>query len=478
MAFRCFGADRRVTHVPHSKLAGFLHPPLPSERKGLAGIGLPGAVRVVYTRSMESSDYSRYRDIILDHLFAHYRTMRHEAAGGAFRRPFIVAGGGYEHCMWDWDSYFASVSLFCLMRLDSASDATRESLVEAMRGNILNFLDLQLPCGAIPPSFYPGSDGLYEKAMQRWEPNVHKPVLAQFVELVSENLGGDYSWIHARLGDIARLHDHYDARYRHEATGLYYWRSGAVIGVDNDPCTFGRPRCSSASIYLNCLMAKEFSAMARVLGRTGDPAGAARYRQRRAAIDEAVRRHCWDRRDRFFYSVDLQCATERDIPWLNTGLGVFWPCLPMRIRLWTGFMPMWAGIATPEQAADLVRLHLDDRDALGCDYGIRTLAANEPMYNVEKTSNPSNWLGPVWMISNYMVFQGLVDYGFSAEAESFREKVVRLLGRDIEAHGAMHEYYVPETGEGVMNPGFMNWNYLVANMIETDCSRPDTPPAP
>ncbi|MGI6495027.1 MAG: MGH1-like glycoside hydrolase domain-containing protein [Kiritimatiellia bacterium] len=419
---------------------------------------------------MNPADYSRYCGIILDHLARFYPTMRHEAAGGVFRRPFIVAGGGYEHCLWDWDSFFASVSLFCLMRQTNAPAATRDAMVEAMRGNILNFLDLQLPSGAIPPSFYPGSDGFYEEAVEKWEPNVHKPVLAQFVELVSEQTDGDYAWIRDRLPDIARLHAHYDDRYFHPATGLYFWRSGAVIGVDNDPCTFGRPKCSSASVYLNCLMAKEFSAMARVMERTGDSAAAGRYLAKRAALDEAVRRHCWDRRDRFFYSADLLCETERDIPWLNTGLGVFWPCLPMRIRLWTGFMPMWAGIATPEQAGDLVRLHLDDRDALGCDYGIRTLAANEPMYNVEATSNPSNWLGPVWMIPNYMVFQGLVDYGFGAEAAAFREKVVLLLGRDIEANGGMHEYYVPETGVGVMNLGFMNWNYLVANMIETDCA--------
>lgn len=419
---------------------------------------------------MTPSEYNRRCGVILDHLATHYRTMRHEAAGGAFKRPFIVAGGGYEHCMWDWDSFFASVSVFKIMELTRADAATRASMVEAMKGNILNFLDLQLPCGAIPPSFYPGSDGLYAEAVEKWEPNVHKPVLAQFAELVSEETG-DYSWIVGRLGDIGRLHAHYGDRYFHKGTGLYFWRSGAVIGVDNDPCTFGRPKCSSASVFLNCLMAREFAAMSRILAKTGDAAGSARYASMRDALAEAVRRHCWDRRDRFFYSADLLCETERDIPWLNSGLGVFWPCLPMRIRLWTGFMPMWAGIATSGQAEDLVRLHLDDREALGCNYGIRTLAANEPMYNIEATSNPSNWLGPVWMIPNYLVFQGLVDYGFASEAAAFREKVVLLLSLDIEENGSMHEYYAPETGKGVMNPGFMNWNYLVANMIATDCAK-------
>ena len=29
----------------------------------------------------------------------------------------------------------------------------------------------------------------------------------------------------------------------------------------------------------------------------------------------------------------------------------------------------------------------------------------------------------------------------------------------------MHEYYSPDDGEPVINPGFQNWNMLVLNMI-------------
>ena len=38
------------------------------------------------------------------------------------------------------------------------------------------------------------------------------------------------------------------------------------------------------------------------------------------------------------------------------------------------------------------------------------------------------------------------------------------LANDIEASGELHEYYVPETGEPVINPGFQNWNLLSINM--------------
>lgn len=403
-------------------------------------------------------------ELVLAHLAENYPRMYH-APVAKFAYHYIVPGAGYEHCLWDWDTYFASVAIAKIMQLTDAPPAMREQMYSAMRGCILNFLNFQLPNGAMPYCVYLGAEGNFAESITKYdEPNQHKPVFAQFVHFICEETG-DYDWILDRLPDIDRFLAHYDECYHDDRTGLYYWRTGAVIGVDNDPCTFGRPRNSSGSLYLNCLFVKEFAAIAALHAAAGNTDMAATYLEKREALIAAMQRYCWDKRDRFFYSVDLQCETERDIPWLNSGLGAFWHCLPLRIRLWTGFMPLWAGIATPEQARELVELHLNDTEALGCDYGIRTLAANEPMYNLEASSNPSNWLGPVWMIPNYLVFQGLLEYGFIEEALAFCDKVVHLLARDIAVNGAMHEYYVPETGQGIINCGFMNWNYLIANMI-------------
>lgn len=66
---------------------------------------------------------------------------------------------------------------------------------------------------------------------------------------------------------------------------------------------------------------------------------------------------------------------------------------------------------------------------------------------------------------NYLVFRGLVKYGFTEEARELAEKTILLLGRrDYERFGALHEYYLPDNGEPVLNKGFQNWNLLVLNM--------------
>ena len=65
-----------------------------------------------------------------------------------------------------------------------------------------------------------------------------------------------------------------------------------------------------------------------------------------------------------------------------------------------------------------------------------------------------------------MVFDGLVRYGYTDEARELAEKTITLFGQDIEKCGELHEYYDPETGEGVNNQGFQNWNLLSINMYE------------
>jgi putative isomerase len=126
---------------------------------------------------------------------------------------------------------------------------------------------------------------------------------------------------------------------------------------------------------------------------------------------------------------------------------------------------MWAGVATPEQAKQMVEKNLIDTNTFAAPYGIRSLSKMEKMYDLRATSNPSNWLGPIWLNANYLTFRGLVKYGYRGEARQLVEKSVKLIGMDYEKNGALHEFYLPDNGEPVMNRGFQDWNLLVLNMI-------------
>lgn len=246
-----------------------------------------------------------------------------------------------------------------------------------------------------------------------------------------------------------------------------------LIGVDNDPCTYYRPDRSSGSIFLNCMMYKELQAMSYLAQRLGFNEIKADYDRDAQQLRAAIQEHCWDERDGFFFSVDLNLKPVNTDQWAyHIGAQRHWECLIQRIDVWSGFLAMWAGIATPEQAQRMVQEHYKNTRTFSSPYGIRTLSKLEKMYNVKASSNPSSWLGPVWGISNYMVWRGLVEYGFEEDARDLATKTVTLFGRDYEKTGTLHEYYQPENGEPILNGGFQNWNYLVLNMIAWMDGRP------
>ncbi len=387
------------------------------------------------------------------------------------KHPFVDPGSIYDGNLWDWDSFWAVYALFNIAEDGGVDEATKEKYIRHAKGNVYNFLDYQLDDGYIPmmvatldfnsdlPEPY-----LNLKRKEGLVTNMHKPFLCQQIALIG-GFCGDFGWIGEHYAKLEAYFDCYDRDYYNVNCGLYVWADDIMIGMDNDPATFGRPRFSTANVYLNAFMAAELKAMAVISEALGRPDRAEHYEAKAATLGEAIREECWDRRDKFFYSVDADIKT-RHYDWFHQGLGVFWKTLPIKIRAWTGFIPLWSGVAEPWQAAYLAESHAADYNTFNSPYGIATLAQDEKMFDCRATNNPSNWLGPIWIVSNYVVFRGLMSYGFRDQAEELCRKTVTLLGQDLERTGTLHEYYVPTTGEPVMNGGFLNWNLLVLNMVD------------
>ena len=113
----------------------------------------------------------------------------------------------------------------------------------------------------------------------------------------------------------------------------------------------------------------------------------------------------------------------------------------------------------------MVKENLLDEKAFWAKYGVRSLSKYEKMYRIVGTGNPSSWQGGVWINSNYLLFKGLLKYGYKQEGEELAKKTLDLLQKDFEENGAFHEYYDPESGAGVFNKGFSSWNLLSFNML-------------
>ena len=415
-----------------------------------------------------------HRKLIKEHVYSDYKLMFKQPTGIALKYPYITPGSRqYAAVLWDWDSWLSNVALRQILN-DIGNEADKTEALTYEQGCVLNYLAYTSPeDGYMPMVVDAETDPDRIKPADIYSTNMHKPCLAQHAAFLIRENGGEAEWIRQGFVRMQAFIRNYHEHHRHKATGLYYWQDDLAIGVDNDPSTFFRPNGSSASIYLNCLMYKELLAMAYIADRLALADEAARYNYMAAVLKKAVQEHCWDDKDGMYYSVDINLLPYTGEPEyifgkpfvLHEGAPRDYPCLIQRLGCWSGFMALWAGIATEQQAERMVKENLMDKRTFCAPYGVRTLSKLEKMYNMRPTHNPSNWQGPIWGVSNYMVFRGLADYGFKKEARTMAQKTVALYGSDLKKEGALHEYYNPDTGEPIINKGFQNWNYLVLNMI-------------
>ena len=413
------------------------------------------------------------RQSAIDRLLAYFATTAPQLLRppqGILTHPSIapsLPGKEYSTSLWDWDTLWTTRGLFRFARL--SREPLHARIVEHARGSLLNFLDHQSPEGRLPIMLSvtdPDTFGCTQPGPTPNPKNQAKPVFAQLALLTAEE-SGDVAWLAPHFDRLLKFHDSWTANNQSQVA-LLVWGDDVAIGNDNDPTTFGRPFFSSANLLLNTLFYQDLLAAAELARRLGRAADAQRLARQAKTLGAALLEHCWDPRDRFFYTVDVQCVDRRAelIPAsIKRGMDMSWHCLPLKAQVFTGFLPLWCGLATARQAADLVQAnYLADQRFRG-DWGVRSLSALEPMYGLEFSSNPSNWLGPVWIIVDYFVWKALGNYGFKAEARELADKTLRLLAADLAAHGSLNEYYHPDTGAALSHRGFLDWNLLVLEMI-------------
>ena len=394
-------------------------------------------------------ELSNHIQRIRQHIQNNYPGMYREA-GDNLPYPFLAPGSAqYDDVLWDWDSWLSNIALRQSLIESDDPDAANHAL-KYEQGCILNYLTYGGMDGWIPILITRGAE--VEKPAQIAQENMHKPVLAQHAAFIVQQ-SGDAEWLREKMYFLLTFLNNYSSHHRHEF-GLYYWQTDRMIGVDNDPSTFYRPAKSSGSLFLNCLMLRELEAADFLCGALQLDEVGAHLRHDAESLRAAIQQHCWDERDGFFYSVDLNLLPIDHTAWLHSGYPRHWNTLIQRIGVWTGFMALWAGIATPEQADRIVQEHYRNEKTFNAPYGVRSLSRLEKMYSIRASGNPSSWLGPIWGIVNYITFRGLVKYGYDTDARALAEKTIRLFGRDLERFGSLHEYYQPENGEPILNSRF------------------------
>ncbi len=386
---------------------------------------------------------------------------------GVLNHPFLVPGGIFHDELWDWDAFWVAKGFFAIQ--SHLEDTLRESFLEHAMGSWKNFFEHQAPNGAVPIMIKADNPDFFGCTLENGiEKNQAKPIFGQFALEICQ-ASGESRWLEPHFDGLLRFYERWRSRYG-VSCGLLVWGSDVAIGVDSDPTTYGRPEFSSANLLLNCLYYEDLNAAIQLAEILGRPSDAARLRAEAAALKAAVQKECWDETDGFFYTVDVRCGDHRDryLTGLKKGMDMSWKTLPLKVKMFTGFLPMWCGIASAEQTRILVEKHLRNPAEFDLPWGPPSLARNERMYEpATDSANPSNWTGPVWILANYLIYEGLKKYGFDADARLLAIKTTGLLEDDLQKTGALHECYNGETGAPNFNANYLSWNVLAASMVKS-----------
>lgn len=384
-------------------------------------------------------------DLLLNYIKRDYPSKLNEPTGN-LKHPYIDPGAAYSGLCWDWDAYFSLLGL----------KPWKKKVAVYAEGCIKNFLDFQRQDGSVPYSLSPKSEKNQKIRAPESERNSCKPLLAQFT-LLAREYGARKELLSSFYPKLKNHCQHWE-QTQQTPIGLFTFRSHRGSGVDDHPAVYCRPYNSSADVYLNCLFVKEYDAMAEISGMLDMQKEKTVWINKTKTLKKAIEESMWDPIDELYYNLDTGYESPGRV-----NQAVSW-VLPIKIKSWTSFMPLWAGVASKDRAERIIKKHLINADEYWSPFGVRSLAKTEPAYQIAIGYNPSCWRGPIWMVNNYMIYKGLRDYGYKEEAEQLSEKLKAMLTKDLQKTGTLHEYYHPETGEGLTHPGFLNWNTLITQM--------------
>lgn len=329
----------------------------------------------------------------------------------------VLTGYSYGE-FYDWDLYFENLFL------------TYYGISDYNRNGVEMFLDQQLECGFVSRTM----------AVSWSKPRHHfKPFLAQ-IALLGSRQTGDYRWLLGKYYErLKKYLDYWFWFCDFDKNGLCVWDGSDHSGMDNQTRRCGLDGVMTVEgVDLNSYLVRELRAMAEIATETDRPDEAEDFRNQAEKLSCSINNIFWDEVDGFYYDRDER---RNEL---------------VKIKSIAGLIPLWSGIVPEDRARRLVEEHILNPKEFWLPYPLATWAKSEPDYYQERRSGECSWMGATWIPTNYMVFHGLLKYGYKDAARELADKTFRMVLQE----SATREYYNGETGSGQgLNP-FWGWSTL------------------
>jgi hypothetical protein len=167
-------------------------------------------------------------------------------------------------------------------------------------------------------------------------------------------------------------------------------------------------------------------------------------------ISQKINDIMWDEESQFFYSVD------------RVNHSFFFMERDLRRQEIIGFLPLWAEAVSGDRAALLVET-LTDTSKFWRKYGVPTLAADDEWYS-PYVDYCCKWNGPVWLLWDYMVYDGLKKYGYDELAGELADKMLLAVKTQLSKNHNFWESYSPDNDVLNCPPNYI-WDAIIAKVL-------------
>lgn len=265
-------------------------------------------------------------------------------------------------------------------------------------------------------------------------------------------LTGDKQFLEEMYESSVKFYEFYISNRDKDNDGLCEWGGHAVLESVRDALVAVWDQvawpASFEALDLNCMLvmeAKSLEAMALELGRTAE---AEKWKEDHQKRTDLINKYCWDAETGFYYNVNKE---DHSFTFKETN--------DLKRMEIIGFLPLWAGIANPDQAKRVVG-HLTNPGKFWRKFGIPSLAADDSYYN-----DKGYWNGPVWVQWNYLILRGLMDYGYENEAKELVDKVSSVMYDRLAKDHNLWEFYSPDDLWGGHHKTYI-WAGIINRMME------------
>lgn len=344
------------------------------------------------------------------------------SAAGDLKHGGVQPSTGHFNAFWAWDSWEHAVGL-SIFNPELAKD------------QMLTMFDFQTPEGMIVDLI-----GLDAK-----ENNVlcSKPPIAGWGTYMVYQRSKDKTFVKEMLPKLLKYHE-WRYKYRdHDQNGLCeyggiapqvyqgQWESGMDVAVKFDGVKMlknaeGAYSFNQESIELNSYLCAEKFYLAYLLNEVGDKEQATRFREEGKKLKKMIQEKFFDKETGFFY--DRKMGTGELVKVIDI----------------SGWVPLFAGVATPEQAA-AVKNNMLNPELFGTYFPFSSLNHKHPLYQPDK----GYFRGQTWMNYTYFGIRGWKNYGFMEDAEKYTNLLPDRLKGLTEPGYPIRENWNSATGEAM-----------------------------